>query len=187
MNRSEAGSTAHAGERVGSRSRARRPSAWYLVQCKPREDQRALLNLRNQGFATFAPFCVVERRARHGFVKRREPLFPGYAFVELNRIQHNWGALRSTRGVARLVQFGSNAAMVPDEVIEELRHVDGAELSSSLHALAPGAPVRILEGPFADLEAVFQEVEGDARVRVLIELMHREVSIRLHAISIAPM
>ena len=34
--------------------------AWYLVQCKPREDQRAVDNLRNQGFESFAPLCVAE-------------------------------------------------------------------------------------------------------------------------------
>ncbi len=38
-----------------------RGDAWYLVQCKPREDRRAVDNLRNQGFASFAPTCVVER------------------------------------------------------------------------------------------------------------------------------
>jgi transcriptional antiterminator RfaH len=160
------------------------PSAWYLVQCKLHQDRRAIDNLRNQGFAAFAPYCVAERRVRQRVVPRREPLFPGYAFVELNRTEHNWGALRSTRGVARLVRFGSHAAAVPSSVIEHLRSVDGVALRSRLAAFNYGEKVRIVEGPFAELEAVFEEADGEARVRVLIEIMHREVSIQLRAAAI---
>lgn len=175
----------HARAAHPARSAAR--AAWHVVQCKPREDQRAVDNLRNQGFETFAPACIVERRLRQSLVRRREPLFPGYAFVELNRIEHNWGVLRSTRGVARLVQFGPHAATVPAAVIAALRLVDGTEIRQMLPRLTPGDRVRIIDGPFTDLEAVFEQTDGSARVRVLIDLMHRQVPIRVQASAIAPL
>lgn len=155
--------------------------AWYLVQCKQHEDQRAVENLRNQGFESFAPRCVVERLRARRLVKCVEALFPGYAFVALNRVDHDWSKLRSTRGVARLVRFGLHAPTIPNEVIQRLKSSDGIELATRAEALVRGDRVRILDGPFADLEAVFERRDGHERVHVLIEMMHRRISVPLAA------
>ncbi len=152
-------------------------SSWYLVQCKPHEDQRAVENLQNQGFESFAPRCVVERLRKRRLVKCVEALFPGYAFVGLNKVDHDWGKVRSTRGVNRLVRFGLYAPTLPIEIIASLRAVDGLELVPKVASLRAGDRVRILDGPFADLEAIFEKHDGNERVHVLIELMHRSVSV----------
>jgi transcriptional antiterminator RfaH len=39
--------------------------------------------------------------------------------------------------------------------------------------------VRILEGPFAGLEAVYQMKDGEGRVMVLIELMSKPTQLKL--------
>lgn len=155
--------------------------AWYLVQCKPHEDQRAVENLRNQGFESFAPLCVAERLRKRRLVRCVEALFPGYAFVALNRVDHDWSKLRSTRGVSRLVRFGMHAPAVPQRVIQYLKAADGMELAPKIATIRPGDKVRILEGPFADFEAIFEKNDGHERVHVLIELMHRSVSVPLAA------
>ncbi len=161
-------------------------STWYLVQCKPHDDRRAVENLRNQGFESFAPICIAERVTRSRIIKRREPLFPGYAFVALNRTRHDWSVIRSTRGVARLVRFGPHPASVPDTIIDGLMRMDGLELQGWLSKLEPGNKVRVIHGPFAGLEVVFEQADGVGRVRVLIDLMKRQVGIQLSAESVVP-
>lgn len=169
--------------------RASASDAWYLAQCKPREDRRAVENLLRQGFEAFAPLCQVERLRNRVWRLRIEALFPGYAFVRLNRIEHDWGKIRSTRGVRRLVRFGRFGECipkVPDPVIERIRTMDGVALGSPRTGLEPGTRVRILEGPFADYEAIFERTDGEERVMLLLELMHREVHMLFDLAVVAP-
>ena len=37
---------------------------WYLAQCRPREEERALQNLSNQGIEAFYPYAEVKKRVR---------------------------------------------------------------------------------------------------------------------------
>lgn len=54
---------------------------WYVVHCKPREDERALEHLSRQGYECYRPVRTVER-LRHGRRQVvKEALFPGYLFI----------------------------------------------------------------------------------------------------------
>lgn len=159
---------------------------WYLVQCKPREDRRAVENLSYQGFEAFAPRCMVDRLRNRRWQPRLEALFPGYAFVLLDRIRHDWGKIRSTRGVSRLVHFGAAYPRVPAQVVARVRGMDGMALKSPCVALERGDRVRILEGPFADVEAIFECHDGNDRVLLLIEFLHRQVRVPMQADAVAP-
>lgn len=155
------------------------PLRWYLLRTKPREEARALENLRNQGFDAFAPFCRTVRRYRGRRVCRTEPLFPGYAFVALNQRTHNWAVIRNTRGVMHLVRFGSEAPVVPPPVIEQLRVSDEVEIRPQTDGLVPGDRVQILEGPLQGLEAALLEFDGQQRAVLLLEWMQRQVKVAL--------
>ena len=47
------------------------------------------------------------------------------------------------------------------------------------------ADVLIVDGPFAGLEAIYQESDGERRVMVLIELMNRQVKVPLEPHQLA--
>src|ERR1700728_342044 len=126
-------------------------SRWYVIQCKPREERRALANLVRQGFCCYLPMLTVEK-LRHGC--RRDvpaPLFPGYLFIHLNAVSDNWHPIRSTRGVIQLVRIREYPIPVSNEIIETItqRLAGGA---AHVAYLEPGDRVRITEGPFADVE-----------------------------------
>lgn len=161
-------------------------TGWYVLQCKPREEQRALEHLGNQGFTAFAPTCLVRRRRQGGARTVSEPLFPGYTFVRLSLTHGAWHVLRSTRGVRQLVRFGTHVPRLPDAVIERLRSVDGLALGAHRAPFQPGDRVRVLEGPFAGLEGVLQQADGEVRACVLLECMHRLVRVTVAAESLAP-
>ncbi len=162
-------------------SAASRPR-WYLVQARPRQAERAEINLMRQGYLIFHPRFLAERIRRGRLVKVEESLFPNYLFIRLQRWVDNWYPLRSTRGVSRLVAFGGEPLPIADELVEELRRRIG-ELPTE-PALRAGETVRISEGAFRGLDAIFQSHHGEERVQLLIELLQREVSLTLPLSSI---
>ncbi|MFJ3053247.1 MULTISPECIES: transcription/translation regulatory transformer protein RfaH [Pseudomonas nitroreducens/multiresinivorans group] len=143
---------------------------WYLVQCKPRQDLRALENLTRQQYECLLPMHQVER-IRNGVIQQQaEPLFPGYLFIALDTLQDNWMPIRSTRGVSQIVRFDSHPLAVPSAVIEKIRTRDAAiaplfETGERVRIGLPGSP---------GVEAIFEAVDGTERVILLLNLLRRE-------------
>ncbi|MBF7730537.1 transcription/translation regulatory transformer protein RfaH [Pseudomonas sp. N040] len=158
--------------------------AWYLLQCKPRQDARAEENLLRQGYQCFRPRLQREKLSAGRIRKVEESLFPGYLFIQLDR-QGNWAPLRSTRGVSRLVAFNGYPLAVGEQLIEQLRersHEIGRQVEVPL--LQVGDKVRITEGPFAELEAIFHGMDGNARAMLLLNLLNRQQLVQMPLTSI---
>lgn len=159
---------------------------WYLVQCKPREAFRAEEHLNNQNFECFLPTHPV-KRARGGCMQWvTEPLFPHYLFARLG-IECNWGAIRSTRGVSKIVGFNGKPAKVADYIVQSLqRHcaaMNGTEPGALYHA---GEEVTITEGCFRELDAIVKTTKGDERVILLLNILNRQSQIEVPVSVIAP-
>lgn len=145
---------------------------WYLVQCKVGETLRALENLENQHYQCFMPLMRVEKIRKRKRVILEEPLFPGYLFIHLDQLVDDWQPIRSTRGVARLVAFGGMPLAVDQAFINELQ--SRCSIQKAMQTLRKGEKVRITEGPFRELEAVFESFDGDERVVLLLSFLHRQ-------------
>lgn len=145
---------------------------WYLVQCKVGETLRALENLENQHYQCFMPLMRVEKIRNRKRIIVEEPLFPGYLFIHLDQLLDDWQPIRSTRGVTRLVAFGGMPLAVDQAFINELQ--SRCSKQKAMQALRKGEKVRITEGPFRELEAVFESFDGDERVVLLLSLLHRQ-------------
>ncbi|KAA0690830.1 transcription/translation regulatory transformer protein RfaH [Halopseudomonas laoshanensis] len=152
--------------------------SWYLIQCKPRQETRALENLRNQSFTCYAPMHPVEK-IRHGKrVTLDEPLFPGYLFINLCEFTESWHPIRSTRGVLRMVTFANKTLPVAVSIVEGIKlRLSTCDKGKSL--FAHGDAVAVTEGPFRDLEAIFSSLEGEERAIILLNLMHRQHELRI--------
>lgn len=144
---------------------------WYLIQCKPREDERALSHLDRQGFECYRPLFEEERPGRKQ--TRKAALFPGYLFIRLDRVNDNWLPICSTRGVARIVRFNGYPLPVPDKIIDEIRQrVEGGEMREL--RFKPGEHVLITEGSFSGLEAIFLATDGAERVVLLLNILQSD-------------
>ena len=158
-----------------------KPGDWYLVQCKPRQDERAEENLQRQGYDCSRPTCRREKLVRGQLRFTQESLFPGYLFIHMPQ-GANWAPLRSTRGVARIVAFGGRPLAVSHDLIIQLQE------RANTHAIAaynPGDKVTILDQGFAGIESIFMTMDGEERVILLINLMNRQQQISLPVTSIA--
>lgn len=150
---------------------------WYVLQCKPRECERAVEQLANQGYQGFVPTLKREALRRGKRTVVVEPLFPHYVFVQLCAQHDNWAPIRSTRGVAKVLRFGDLPLAVPDAIVEALQAREagqdaGSENPTMLFGI--GQAVQINEGPLAGLDAVVAARDGTERVVLLLKLLHQE-------------
>jgi len=154
---------------------------WYLVHTKPLSERTARANLERQGYATYLPWLVQVTRRQQRWVESIVPLFPRYLFLHLDATQRSLRPVYSTIGVSNLVRFGARCAVVPDEVIGELRA--RADAATGLHRLqaaarfARGTRVRIIAGPFCGINGVFERADGAERVVILLNLLGSEMPV----------
>lgn len=154
---------------------------WYLVHCKPRQDERAEENLARQGYVCARPICTRERISRGKRHTVAESLFPGYLFIQMSD-ESSWAPLRSTRGVSRVVSFGGRPLAVGDELIARLQEQAGGH---SVVNFQTGENVRIIEGSFSALDAIFMAMDGEERVVLLIDLLSRQQQVSLPLASVS--
>jgi transcriptional antiterminator RfaH len=146
---------------------------WYLVQCRARQEERALEHLERQGFECYRPLYERERLRRGRRCFARAALFPGYLFIRLDRIHDNWLPICSTRGVIQIVRFNDYPLPVADGIVEEIRRrIERQPIREP--CLKSGERVVIAEGSFAGVEAIFIASDGDERVMLLINILQSE-------------
>jgi transcriptional antiterminator RfaH len=143
---------------------------WYVVHTRPRQEERALENLTRQGYCAWMPWIEVEKIRRGRITQVQEPMFSRYLFIQLDQVISNWGPIRSTLGVSKLVSFGNQAATVPDKLIDLLRQ-SPANIAQSL--LNKGDRVEFVSGPLRGVQGIFEEKDGERRAMVLIELLSK--------------
>ncbi|MSU96877.1 transcription/translation regulatory transformer protein RfaH [Pseudomonas mandelii] len=149
--------------------------AWYLVQCRSRQDQRAEENLLRQGYVCARPICLRERVVRGRRRSVQESLFPGYLFINLPP-STDWSPLRSTRGVSRLVSFGGTPLAVCGDLVA---HFQKTVEAVSSFPFTKGDSVKILDDGFAELDAVFLTMDGDERAVLLVDFLSRQQQVSL--------
>lgn len=160
---------------------------WYLVQTKPRQEDKAAENLQNQGFAVYSPKMQVSKLRNGREFSKQEPLFPNYIFILLRPGVDNWSPIRSTRGVLRMVVFGGKPRPVPNQIIATIQQKMEQKKDAADKALEEGDAVLITTGDddAVDLEAVFSRYDGDERVIVLLNILQstREVKVSMSHIK----
>lgn len=152
---------------------------WYLIYSKSRQEQRAQQHLANQGFESFAPQITVKKIRAGKTVQLTEPLFPRYIFLKCPQTP-NLSTIRSTRGVAGLVRFGDKLATVPSSLINHLLK-NQLQLQQQLpvQPFQPGDKLEILNGPFASLNAVFQQTDGEQRSIILLNFLGQQLQLSM--------
>lgn len=142
---------------------------WYVIQAKPHQGDIAERELCKQGYEVWYARIPRERIRAGRRALREEPLFPGYLFIRLSMSRSNWGPLRSTYGVARLVSFGAYPLPVPGDVIAEIQKRSIG--TQTVPALTRGDTVSVLSGPWSAIDSVFDEYDGEQRAYVLLNLL----------------
>jgi transcription elongation factor/antiterminator RfaH len=161
---------------------------WFAVHTLPFGEARAENNLKNQGFQAFMPKRQKTVRHARKLTTVEAPFFPRYLFVVLDTERDQWRKVNGTFGVARLVMRGDKPQPVPSGVIEAL--IASADARSILHLednLKLGSTVRLLAGPFADQLAILEHLDDSGRVRVLADILGRQILVSTIARNLFPL
>lgn len=158
--------------------------AWYLVHTKPRQEETALFNLERQAYECYLPKLQVEKIRRGKAAVVSEAMFPRYLFVRLDTSGQgqSWSPIRSTLGVSRLVHFGNQPAKAGDELVDILRSRE--ETLPAERLFDSGDRVRVAQGPFAGIEAIYQTSDAEQRSMILIDILSKTVSMRIETAAL---
>jgi len=166
--------------------------AWYLLYCKSRAETRAVHNLALQDIQTYLPTIGESKVVKGESTVKRIPLFPGYIFIYFDPQITSVARIHSTRGVGQIVGCSELMTAIDGSIIDSIKMreheilselLPGLQLEQHLDteadfpAINPGDKVRFTEGPFADLEGIFDEQNGDKRCHVLFEIMGQKKKI----------
>ncbi len=164
---------------------------WYVVHAKPQQEQLACDNLARQGYAVYLPRIRVLKRSRR--LARQElqfePLFPRYLFIQPSSQDHSIAPVRSTLGVATLVRFGQEPAVLSHEALSSIHNFEARQNEAGLEAISPfhrGVRVSVIDGPLAGLEGLVSAVSQE-RVIVLMQLLGCEARVNMthHQLQVA--
>lgn len=169
--------------------------AWYLLYCKSRGESRAQQNLALQQIDTYLPTYPEEKLVKGQSTVRRVLLFPSYLFVHFDPEITSVAKIHNTRGVIRIVGCKELMTPIDDSIIHAIKmreHRLMSELSpiEAAQTIEPelerGDKVCFTEGPFVELEGIFDEANGEKRCFVLFDLMGKQQRVAVKKDSIKP-
>jgi transcription elongation factor/antiterminator RfaH len=150
---------------------------WLVVRTKPRHERVAVSHLGQREVEAYCPMYLEPKwRQRSGGIP--VPLFTSYIFVRMDP-GTELNAVAYCPGVAHLVRFDRQPALVDQEVIDAIRQREGVrgfvvppevEIGIKL-----GNKVMIMAGPLTGMEGLFRGyLRGGERANVLIEFLRQQ-------------
>ena len=158
--------------------------AWHLIHTKPRQEALALTNLSRQGFECYMPMLRLQKIRQRKTATVAEPMFPRYLFIRLDTSGsgQSWSPIRSTLGVNQLVRFGGQPAKVDGQLIDLIRSREQGTQAQAL--FSAGDNVTVAYGPFAGLEAIYQNTDAESRSMILLNILSKPVAMRIDTASL---
>ncbi|CAM8365107.1 NusG Transcription antiterminator [Candidatus Methylopumilus universalis] len=152
---------------------------WYVIHTKPKQEQRALLNLEQQGYKCYLPWLKVNKLKRGKLIQIDEVMFSRYLFIRLCQDQwaKSWHPIRSTLGVSTLLMLGNHPQKVDEAVINSIHIISLQETVRKL--FNEGDQVIIREGALKGMEGIYQIENGKDRAMILIGLLGKAISLQI--------
>jgi transcription antitermination factor NusG len=156
---------------------------WHVLHVAPNSEQQICRLLAVHDVLTFAPRFAPPPRTKPGSVRDRRPrwVFPGYVFFEVPPDFARWDVIRWAPGARRILGQDGKPACLADAIVDRIRlRLADRSLKPAGHGFKRGQSVQILSGPLRMVDAVFdRELDGPARVQVLVQLLGRQMPIRV--------
>ena len=126
---------------------------------------------------TEIPMETVTEVTETGVMKEvQRKVFPGYVLIKMVMTDDTWHLVRNVRGVTGFV----GTANKPIPLTEEEVLAMGMEKHEIVVGYNVGDHVRIVDGPFANLTGVVEEIEPEKnQVSVMVSMFGRETPVEL--------
>lgn len=161
---------------------------WYVAYTQISKESVAYQNLIQQGFEVYLPRFKKMRRHARKVEEVHAPLFPRYIFVGIDLDHEQWRRVNSTRGVSYILCTDEHKpAEIPTSIVQALKAQEISEgilPVSSLSIFEKGDHVRVLEGAFKDQVVVFDKLDDEKRVRLLLNFLGREIHVSMPSYAV---
>lgn len=145
---------------------------WYALHTRSRHEKCVGNFLGKTGIHVYVPLRRVRSYRLDRNVTVDFPAIPGYIFVYCTLTAEIRALIKRTSGVLNLVTNAGSPAIIPDAQIESLRILLGRSDAPDPHPyFAVGSRVRVIRGPFKDIEGVLVRLD-ERRFRLVVQVDH---------------
>lgn len=179
--------------------------AWYVIRTNIKSEDKAERNLRDAGFATYAPWQKFERfnTRKKVWLQWAMRLAPRYLFLEAPDANVPWYVIRACEGVESVLGIngtphrlsGTEVAALDEIMAAEAGFVFDETRAGKLHRreigktkkettrmkFPVGSKVRISDGPFTSFNGEVTNVNGRGHISVLASIFGRLTPVELEA------
>jgi transcription termination/antitermination protein NusG len=118
-------------------------------------------------------------------VEEEEKIYPGYVLVDMVVTDDSWYVVRNTPRVTGFVGSGVYPVPLDKKEIETLFSRMNSETVKHNIDLVMDDAVKIVDGPFKDLEGKVSEVDDErGKVKVLVSMFGRETPVELDFLQV---
>lgn len=169
---------------IGEGKDWREERLWYAVQTRSKSEHIAAAGLGRFGeVEVYCPRVKFQRPTARGPVWFTEALFPGYLFARFEAGEY-LRAVRHSNAVTKLLQFGEDFAVVPDQAVAQIREeMGGGDFKVVEVGHQVGDEVEVASGPLRGMTGIVTNLlGGEQRVRLLLEFLGgvREFEVEAH-------
>ncbi|NTU99167.1 transcription termination/antitermination protein NusG [Candidatus Falkowbacteria bacterium] len=167
---------------------------WYVIHTYSGYEENVAQSLRQRIESMdmedkiFNILIPIEKKIKIKNGKRKtveEKIFPGYVMVEMIVNDDSWYVVRNTPNVTGFIGTGTIPTPISDNEVKELQKRMGVEEPKFTIDVTVNSPVKIVDGPFKNLEGKVTQVDdAKGKVKVLISLFGRETPVELDFLQI---
>jgi len=167
---------------------------WYVLHTYSGYEEAVARNLKQriESFGMedkiFNVLVPTEKKIKIKGGKREvveEKIYPGYVLVEMIVTDDSWYVVRNTPRVTGFIGSGSTPVPISPQEIKDLQKKMGVEEPKYKIDVSVGDVVKIIDGPFKDMDGKISEIdEQRGRVKVLVSMFGRETPVELDFLQI---
>jgi len=114
-----------------------------------------------------------------------EKIFPGYVLVNMVVTDDSWYVVRNTPNVTGFVGTGTTPTPIDEVEMKNLQRRMGIEDPTFTIDVEKGETVRIVDGPFKELEGKVSKVDSEnGKITVMVSMFGRETPIELDSLQV---
>ncbi len=167
---------------------------WYAIHTYAGYENAVLRNLKQRidslgmNDTIFNVIVPTEKKVKIKAGKRaevEEKIYPGYVLVDMIVTDDSWYVVRNTPRVTGFVGAGVNPVPLKKEEVDFLfKKMNAGTLKHNID-LAIDETVRIVDGPFKELEGKVNSIDQErGKVKVLVSMFGRETPVELDFLQV---
>ncbi|MBI1877470.1 MAG: hypothetical protein HYR94_04445 [Chloroflexi bacterium] len=163
---------------------------WYVLHTKPNTEYQVATALQQRGLEIYLPEIENPKTPQ---AHKSKPFFPCYLFLKVDFEIVGLSHVQWTPGLRRVLTFDDQPVPVSNKVIDLIQRRLGEIKANGgwpAHTFKPGDTVRITDGPFQDMLAIFEgPTTPSQRVQVLLNMLGHasRVQVDVATLEKAPM